>query len=76
MVVINCENYVDGECRYIPKSLKIAICQKCYYASLTEEDRNDAVKNCMSKTLIEKLRERDRILRLTEPKIITFKNMI
>lgn len=66
MVVVNCENYRDGNCMYIPKSLKIGIYQKCYCASLANEDRNKIVEKCMLRVLIQKLRERDRILELTK----------
>jgi len=61
---INCENCRDGMCVYIPKNLKMVIYQKCPCTYLSEKDRANVIKNCASKTLIRKIKERDKILGL------------
>lgn len=67
--MIDCENYIEGMCFYLNGN-NIAIYEKCHMKSISNDYRNEYVKNCLQRKTIKTLKRiQDNSERLLEQKV-------
>ncbi len=57
--MIDCENYVDGMCVYVPRMINAAVYEKCWVDKLEVPNKQEIADNCVCKRFIRTIKQRD-----------------